>query len=73
MKRVLLSTLLVLAVSGIFAQDIKKTKEFIAASAWDKAKTSIDQVLAVPKNQKSPEAWYLKGKIYSAISANPSF
>jgi len=73
MKRVLLSTLLVLAVSGIFAQDIKKTKEFIAAGAWDKAKTSIDQVLAVPKNQKSAEAWYLKGKIYSAISANPSF
>jgi len=73
MKRVLLSTLLVLAVSGIFAQDIKKTKEFISASAWDKAKTSIDQVLAVPKNQKSAEAWYLKGKIYSAISANPGF
>ncbi len=73
MKRVLLTTILAIAVSGIFAQDIKKTKEFITANAWDKAKESIDQTLAVPKNQKSAEAWYLKGKIYSAVAANPGF
>jgi hypothetical protein len=73
MKRVLLTTILAIAVSGIFAQDVKKTKEFITANAWDKAKTSSDATLAVPKNQKSAEAWYLKGKVYSACAANPGF
>jgi hypothetical protein len=57
MKRVLFTALLAIAGTGIFAQDIKKTKEFIAANAWDKAK----------------EAWYLKGKIYGAIASNPGF
>ena len=73
MKSVLLTTILAFAVSGVFAQDIKKTKEFITANAWDKAKTSIDQTLANPKNQKNAEAWYLKGKVYSACAANPGF
>lgn len=73
MKRVLFTTILAIAASGIFAQDIKKTKEFITANAWDKAKESIDQTLAVAKNQKNAEAWYLKGKVYSAIAANPGF
>jgi hypothetical protein len=73
MKRVLLTTILAIAVSGIFAQDIKKTKEFITANAWDKAKSSIDQTLANPKNQKNAEAWYLKGKVYSACAANAGF
>ncbi len=73
MKRVLLTTILAIAVSGIFAQDIKKTKEFVTANAWDKAKSSIDQTLANPKNQKNAEAWYLKGKIYSACAANAGF
>ena len=73
MKRVLLTTILAIAVSGIFAQDVKKTKEFITANAWDKAKASSDQTLANAKNQKSAEAWYLKGKVYSACAANPGF
>jgi hypothetical protein len=73
MKSVLLTTILAFAVSGILAQDIKKTKEFISANAWDKAKTSVDQTLANPKNQKNAEAWYLKGKVYSACAANPGF
>lgn len=73
MKRVLLTTILAFAVCGIFAQDIKKTKEFIAANAWDKAKASSDQTLANPKNQKNAEAWYLKGKVYSACANNPGF
>lgn len=73
MKSVLITTIMAFVVSCIFAQDIKKTKEFITANAWDKAKTSVDQTLANPKNQKSAEAWYLKGKVYSACAANPGF
>ena len=73
MKRVLFTALLAIACTGIFAQDIKKTKEYITANAWDKAKESSDQTLANAKNQKSAEAWYLKGKVYGAIAANPGF
>ena len=28
-------------------------------------------MLANPKNQKNAEAWYLKGKTYSAMAVNP--
>jgi hypothetical protein len=63
-----------MAIAGtvLFAQDVKKTKEFITANAWDKAKTSIDATLANPKNAKNPEAWYLKAKVYSALAIFPN-
>jgi hypothetical protein len=72
MKRVLFTAALVIAGTVVFAQDVKKTKEFITANAWDKAKTSADATLANPKNAKSPEAWYLKAKVYSALALFPN-
>lgn len=72
MKRVLLSATLAIAGTVLFAQDVKKTKEFITANAWDKAKTSIDATLANPKNAKNAEAWYLKAKVYSALAIFPN-
>ncbi|MFN7686520.1 MAG: hypothetical protein ACK5OP_02205 [Sphingobacteriales bacterium] len=72
MKRVLLTATMAIAGTVLFAQDVKKTKEFITANAWDKAKTSIDATLANPKNAKNPEAWYLKAKVYSALAIFPN-
>jgi hypothetical protein len=72
MKRVLLTATLAIAGTVLFAQDVKKTKEFITANAWDKAKTSIDATLANPKNAKNAEAWYLKAKVYSALAIFPN-
>jgi hypothetical protein len=73
MKRVLFTALLAIASMGIYAQDLKKTQDFITANAWDKAKESSDQFLSFAKNQKNAQAWYLKGKIYGAIASNPGF
>lgn len=72
MKRVLLTATMAIAGTVLFAQDVKKTKEFITANAWDKAKTSIDATLANPKNAKNAEAWYLKAKVYSALANFPN-
>ena len=72
MKRVLLTATMAIAGTVLFAQDVKKTKEFITANAWDKAKTSIDATLANPKNAKNAEAWYLKAKVYSALAIFPN-
>jgi tetratricopeptide (TPR) repeat protein len=75
MKQVLVITLL-----GFFsfhgnAQTLKKTKELVNAKTWDKAKESIDLTIANPKLKKEEmaEAYYLKGKIYVNLAANPAF
>jgi hypothetical protein len=72
MKKSLLVFFSVILMQGIIAQDVKKVKEALANNKVPEAKTMIDQMLANPKNQKNAEAWYLKGKTYSAIAANPA-
>jgi hypothetical protein len=68
MKKVLLTTLLAIAGLGIFAQKLDKAKDLYKDKKYADAKTQIDGVLADPKNEKNGEAWYYKGKIYSAIA-----
>jgi len=70
MKKVLLTTLLAIAGLGMIAQKIDKAKDLLAKNKLPEAKTEIDAVMADPKNQKTGEAWYYKGKIYSAIAAD---
>lgn len=70
MKKSLLVFFSAILVQGIIAQDVKKVKDALASNKLPEAKTMIDQMLANPKNQKNAEAWYLKGKTYSAISAS---
>ena len=57
-------------VGSVTGQTVKKTKEFITASDWMKAKDAIEQTFANPKLKKEEqaEAWYLKAKIYSAFA-----
>ncbi len=54
---------------GLFAQNLDKAKDLLKANKIADAKTQIDGFLAVDKNQKNPEAWYYKLKIYNAIAA----
>src|SRR5579872_4156394 len=70
MKRMLLSLLMAVVFSGLFAQSVDKAKELLKANNLAGAKDEIDKVLAVEKNQKNAEAWYTKVKIYNAISAD---
>ncbi len=62
--------ILVAMFGSIQAQDVKKAKDQLAAKQLDQAKATIDAAMTNPKNAKNPEAWYTKGKIYSAIAAD---
>lgn len=70
MKKFLLTTLF--AVSGVllFAQKLDKAKDLFSSKPpkLNEAKTEIDGFLADPKNQKNSEGYYIKAKIYNAIS-----
>jgi hypothetical protein len=70
MKRVLLSLALVIAGLGMYAQSLDKAKDLLKGSKLMDAKAEIDKVMEVDKNQKNPEAWYTKAKIYVAIATN---
>jgi hypothetical protein len=56
---------------GLFAQSVDKAKDLLKAGKLPEAKTEIDKVLAIDKNQKNGDAWYTKLKIYNAIAAGP--
>jgi len=73
MKKILFISLLAGLSLGLAAQSVDKAKEFLKNNELDKAKDAIDQTLTNPKNQKSPDAWYMKAKIYSALAANEQF
>ena len=68
-KSFFLSLLLVVSVSaGLFAQKLDKAKELLGKQKYNEARTEIDNFLANEKNKTNSEAWYLKGKTYSAIA-----
>jgi len=68
--RVLFTGLLAFTGLGLFAQNLDKAKELLKANKLPEAKTEIDKVLAVDKNQKNGEAWYTKLKVYNALAAS---
>lgn len=70
MKRMLLSLLMAVVFSGLFAQSVDKAKDLLKANNLAGAKDEIDKVLAMDKYQKNAEAWYTKVKIYNAIAAD---
>ena len=70
MKRILLSLLLAVVCSGLFAQSVDKAKDLLKANKFVEAKDEIDKALLVDKNQKNAEAWYTKVKIYDTIGTN---
>lgn len=71
MRRLVLTGFLAFIGLGLFAQNLDKAKELLKANKLPDAKAEIDKVLAVDKNQKNPDAWYTKLKIYNAIAAGP--
>jgi hypothetical protein len=71
MRRLFLTGFLALAGMGLFAQSVDKAKELLKANKIADAKTQIDGALAIDKNQKIPDAWYYKMKVYNAIAAGP--
>jgi hypothetical protein len=71
MRRLVLTGFLAFAGMALFAQSLDKANDLLKAGKLADAKTEIDKVLAVEKNQKNGAAWYAKLKIYNAIAAGP--
>src|SRR6476469_6391984 len=67
MKRIVISSLLLLTTLGMFAQVANKAKDLLKANKLQEAKAEIDKVLANEKNAANAEAWFYKGKIYSSL------
>lgn len=70
MKSLILVVLLAFTGLGVFAQKLDKAKDLFKANKFAEAKTEIDNFLAIEKNQKNSEAWYVKAKVYNAIAAD---
>ncbi|MBL7696592.1 MAG: hypothetical protein JNK79_00470 [Chitinophagaceae bacterium] len=70
MKTLFLSLLLVSVSAGLFAQKLDKAKDLLGKQKYNEARTEIDNFLANEKNKNNSEAWYLKGKVYSAIAVD---
>ena len=70
MKKVLLLALLAAPGLGLYAQKLDKAKDYLTKKKLTEAKTEIDNVLTVEKNQANPEAWYTKAKIYVALAGD---
>lgn len=71
MKRMILSLLMTVVITGLFAQSLDKAKDLLKANKLPEAKEEIDKVVLIEKYQKNGEAWYVKMKVYNAIAVNP--
>ena len=61
MKSLIITVLLAFTGFGVLAQKLDKAKELLKTNKIAEARTEIDNFLAVEKNQKSSEGWYVKG------------
>ena len=68
MRKLVLTVLLAVGVSGLYAQKLDDVKEKIQKGKFGEAKEKIDKVLADPKNQGNPDAWFYKAQTYYGLS-----
>ncbi|MBX9783151.1 MAG: hypothetical protein K2X48_07645 [Chitinophagaceae bacterium] len=72
MKKFLFVTIAFLFAMSVFAQDMKKVRNFYDKKDWVKAKEAVDLMLANEKEQKNWEGWYYKGLIYREYGKDPN-
>ena len=73
MQRFLLSLLIILSSSGLFAQTIEDIEAQFGKGELDKAKTSVDAFLAKEKNQSKADGWWYKALIYNEIAKSEKY
>ena len=73
MQRFLLSLLIILSSSSLFAQSIEDIEAQVAKGEYDKAKTSVDAFLTKEKNAAKPDGWWYKGVIYNEIAKSEKY
>src|SRR5689334_18710970 len=72
MQKLLVTLLLAISCTGLFAQKLDDVQEKISKGKYDEAKEKIDKFLADPKNQGNANAYYYKGKIYAELARQDS-
>lgn len=70
MQKITTFLFLILFSSFINSQTVSTAKDLLKANKLLEAKNEIDKVMGSPANQKNPEAFYTKAKIYNAIVAD---
>ena len=73
MQRFLLSLLIILGSSSLFAQSIEDIESQFGKGELDKAKTSVDAFLLKEKNAAKPDGWWYKGLIYNEIAKSEKY
>src|SRR4030095_16864186 len=73
MQRFLLSLLILLGSSRLFAQSIEDIEAQISKGEFDKAKVSVDAFLTKEKNAAKSDGWWYKGVIYNEIAKSDKF
>ena len=73
MQRFLLSLLIILGSSSLFAQTIEEIEAQLGKGELDKAKASVDGFLAKEKNAAKPDGWWYKGVIYNEIAKSEKY
>ncbi len=68
MKKIILSSMLFMSASSMFAQDIEAARLMMQLKQYDKAKTEIEKYLANEKNAKKADGWYAKAQIFLGMS-----
>ena len=73
MQRFLLSLLILLGSSNLFAQSIEDIEGQFQKGELDKAKASVDAFLAKEKNAAKPDGWWYKGVVYNEIAKSEKY
>lgn len=73
MQRFLLSLLILLVSSSLFAQSIEDIEGQFQKGELDKAKASVDAFLAKEKNAAKPDGWWYKGVVYNEIAKSEKY
>jgi len=73
MQRFLLSLLIVLSSSGLFAQSIEDIEAQLGKGELDKAKNSVDAFLSKEKNAAKSDGWWFKGLVYNEIAKSDKY
>lgn len=70
MKKIALLFAFSASALGVFAQSLDDVRDAYGKNDLAQARALIDKILSTPKGQGKPEAWYLKGVVYNAVSKN---
>jgi uncharacterized protein YqgQ len=73
MQRFLLSLLILLGSSQLFAQSIEDIEGQFQKGELDKAKASVDAFLTKEKNAAKSDGWWYKGVIYNEIAKSDKY